>query len=170
MEKVRTPHRKKSIYQFGRQGKIVRYVIKPLILKAFAFVYDNLEEPTVENTWHPNSHVLIGIREEVKGHNIHNVLTPNDLRARAYMGMLNLAIANGARGWFSYSYHNDPLWEQGRVQRTLTGPFLGFSDLWSELSRRLRYAHALAPLLLQTSIEESMDDWFEDANPGRSEV
>lgn len=74
--------------------------------------------------------------------------------------MLNLAIANGARGWFSYSYHNDPLWTQGRVQRTLTGPFLAFSDLWSELSHRMRYAHALAPLLLQTSIEETMDDWF----------
>lgn len=77
--------------------------------------------------------------------------------------MLNLAIANGARGWFSYSYHNDPLWVQGRVQRTLTGPFLAFSDLWSELSHRMRYAHALAPLLLQTSIEESMDEWFVEA-------
>lgn len=76
--------------------------------------------------------------------------------------MLNLSFANGARGWFSYSYHNDPLWVQGRVQRTLTGPFLGFSDLWEELGHRMRYAHTLAPLLLNATIEESMDDWFVD--------
>ncbi len=88
-----TPHRKKSIYQFGKTGKLVRYVIKPLILKAFAFVRDNLEEPTIENTWHPNSHIIIEIRERFKERNIHNATTPKDLRARAYLGMLNLAIA-----------------------------------------------------------------------------
>lgn len=73
---------------------------------------------------------------------------------------LNQAIANGARGWFSYSYHNDPLWTQGRVQRTLTGPYLSFSDVWSELAHRMRYAHALAPLLLEASPEETVDDWY----------
>lgn len=77
--------------------------------------------------------------------------------------MLNLAMANGARGWFSYSYHNDPLWVRGRVQRTLTGPFLAFSDLWSELSHRMRFAHTLAPLLLKANVEDSMDDWFNNS-------
>lgn len=74
--------------------------------------------------------------------------------------MLNLSFANGARGWFSYSYHNDPLWVRGRVQRTLTGPYLGFSDLWEELGTRMRYARIMAPLLLNAQIEESMEDWF----------
>lgn len=74
--------------------------------------------------------------------------------------MFNLAFANGARGWFGYSYHNDPLWLRGRLQRTLTGPFLTFSDLWSELSQRMKWAGALAPLLLQASIEDEMDEWY----------
>ena len=74
--------------------------------------------------------------------------------------MFNLAFANGARGWFAYSYHNDPAWLRGRVQRTLTGPFLTFSDLWMELMQRMKWASALAPLLLQTRIEDAMDDWY----------
>ncbi len=74
--------------------------------------------------------------------------------------MANLAFANGARGWFAYSYHNDPVWLRGRLQRSLTGPFLTFSDLWSELMQRMRWADALAPLLLASRVEDSMDDWF----------
>lgn len=77
--------------------------------------------------------------------------------------MVNLALANGARGWFSYSYHNDPLWIHGRVQRTLTGPFLAFSDLWSELSTRMRYAQALAPLLLKATPANTVDEWFSNS-------
>ena len=76
--------------------------------------------------------------------------------------MFNLAFANGARGWFAYSYHNDPVWLRGRVQRTLTGPFLTFSDLWMELMQRMKWASALAPLLLQARIEDAMDDWYVD--------
>ncbi len=72
----------------------------------------------------------------------------------------NLALAAGARGWLAYSYHNDPLWIQGRVQRTLTGPFLAFSDLWSELSMRMRYGQAMAPMLLETTPVEEVDEWF----------
>lgn len=74
--------------------------------------------------------------------------------------MVNLSFANGARGWFSYSYHNDPVWLRGRMQRSLTGPFLTFSDLWSELMQRMRWVGALAPLLLTSRIEDSMEDWF----------
>lgn len=74
--------------------------------------------------------------------------------------MLNLAFSNGARGMFSYSYHNDPLWVQGRVQRTLTGPFLAFSDLWEELAQRMRIVHTIAPMLLDAHVEDQMDDWF----------
>jgi len=74
--------------------------------------------------------------------------------------MVNLAFANGARGWFAYSYHNDPVWLRGRLQRSLTGPFLTFSDLWSELMQRMRWVDALAPLLLTARVEDSMDDWF----------
>ncbi len=76
--------------------------------------------------------------------------------------MFNLAFANGARGWFSYFYHNDPVWLRGRVQRTLTGSFLTFSDLWMELMQRMKWAGALAPLLLQARIEDAMDDWYVD--------
>jgi hypothetical protein len=72
----------------------------------------------------------------------------------------NLAFANGARGLFAYSYHNDPVWLRGRVQRTLTGPFLTFSDLWMELMQRMRVYNALAPLFLEASNEDSMDSWF----------
>ena len=74
--------------------------------------------------------------------------------------MANLAFANGARGWFAYSYHNDPVWLRGRLQRSLTGPFLTFSDLWSELMQRMRWVDALAPLLLASRVEDSMDEWF----------
>lgn len=74
--------------------------------------------------------------------------------------MINLSFSNGARGMFSYSYHNDPLWVQGRVQRTLTGPFLAFSDLWEELAGRMRIVHTMAPLLLDAQVEDEMDDWF----------
>lgn len=89
----KTPHRKKSVYQFGVVGKVVRYVIKPMVLKTFAFVYDNLEEPTIENTWHPNSHTFIEIRDDFKKHNIHNVSDKPDIRGKAYLGMLNLLVA-----------------------------------------------------------------------------
>jgi len=65
--------------------------------------------------------------------------------------MINLAFANGARGWFSFSYHNDPIWGEGAFQRSLTGPFLTFSDLWSELGHRMERFHGLAPLLLNAS-------------------
>ena len=74
--------------------------------------------------------------------------------------MVNLAWANGARGWFAYSYHNDPVWHRGRVQRTLTGPFLTFSDLWGELAQRMLRAGALAPLYLNARPSETIDEWF----------
>ncbi len=74
--------------------------------------------------------------------------------------MVNQSFANGARGWFTYSYHNDPVWVRGRVQRTLTGPFLTFSDLWLELMQRMKRISALAPLFLQSEPEEYKDDWF----------
>jgi hypothetical protein len=61
--------------------------------------------------------------------------------------MLNQAFANGARGWFSFAYHNTPIWMGGPCQRTLTGPFLTFSDLWSELGQRIERFAAMLPLL-----------------------
>ncbi|HNT86717.1 MAG TPA: hypothetical protein PKL84_02535 [Candidatus Hydrogenedentes bacterium] len=65
--------------------------------------------------------------------------------------MLNLALAHGARGWFAFSYHNDPIWINGPCQRSLTGPFLTFSDIWDELGLRVERIGALSPLLLQAS-------------------
>lgn len=62
--------------------------------------------------------------------------------------MSNLAFANGAKGWLAYTYHNDPVWVHGRCQRSLTGPFLTFSDLWALLGQRMGYYGALAPLFL----------------------
>ncbi len=62
--------------------------------------------------------------------------------------MLNLAMANGARGWMSHTYHNMPVWVDGHYQRSLTGPFLTFSDLWAELGSRVERLSVLAPLLL----------------------
>jgi hypothetical protein len=62
--------------------------------------------------------------------------------------MVNLAFANGARGWFNHSYHNDPIWSGGTYERSLTGPFLAFSDLWSELDICMTSYNALAPMFL----------------------
>lgn len=68
--------------------------------------------------------------------------------------MINLAFAHGARGWFSFVYHNDPIWVQGNTQRSLTGPFLNFSDNWSELGHRMERFFALAPLVLNAKPAE----------------
>ncbi len=67
--------------------------------------------------------------------------------------MVNASFASGVRGWFTYAYHNNPIWLDGSSQRTLTGPFLTFSDLWQELARRMERVSALAPLLLETHPE-----------------
>jgi len=64
--------------------------------------------------------------------------------------MLNHAFCNGARGWFSYCYNNSPVWVEGPFKRSLTGPFLTFSDLWSELSHRMERFYGLAGLFLGT--------------------
>ncbi len=65
--------------------------------------------------------------------------------------MLNHAIANGIRGWFTYTYHNDPIWMGGHCQRSLTGPFLTFSDLWSELGNRVQRLRVMAPLYINAT-------------------
>ncbi|HDP34665.1 MAG TPA: hypothetical protein ENN29_06090 [Candidatus Hydrogenedentes bacterium] len=62
--------------------------------------------------------------------------------------MLNTALANGARGWLAHTYHNTPVWVDGHYQRSLTGPFLTFSDLWAELGNRVERLSVMAPLLL----------------------
>jgi len=74
--------------------------------------------------------------------------------------MMNHAFANGARGWFTFSYHNDPIWTRGSTQRTLTGPFLAFSDLWSELGLRAEHLGALAPIFLGSRPDEGLPSWF----------
>lgn len=74
--------------------------------------------------------------------------------------MLNHALANGARGWFTFSYHNDPIWIRGSCQRSLTGPFLTFSDLWSELGQRIEQCSALAPTLLNAQPAPGVVPWF----------
>ncbi|HOS01563.1 MAG TPA: hypothetical protein PKZ01_00675 [Candidatus Hydrogenedentes bacterium] len=74
--------------------------------------------------------------------------------------MANLALANGARGWFTYAYHNDPVWMSGDCQRSLTGPFLAFSDLWLELDQRMDRLRTLAPLFLNASAEEISGNWY----------
>ncbi|HIJ66211.1 MAG TPA: hypothetical protein HPP77_09715, partial [Candidatus Hydrogenedentes bacterium] len=74
--------------------------------------------------------------------------------------MVNLGFACGAKGWFSFTYHNDPIWAHGTCQRSLTGPFLAFSDLWAELGMRMGRYEALAPLLLRTQPEGAAQKWF----------
>ncbi|GMW02557.1 MAG: hypothetical protein AMXMBFR84_36930 [Candidatus Hydrogenedentota bacterium] len=74
--------------------------------------------------------------------------------------MVNLAFANGARGWFSHAYCNDPFWVTGSYQRTLTGPFLTFSDLWLELDRRMERLAAVTPLLLETEPASIPRLWY----------
>ncbi len=64
--------------------------------------------------------------------------------------MVNLAFANGARGWLNNCYHNDPIWAGGTCERSLTGPFLAFSDLWSELDILMGRFMALAPMFLHS--------------------
>jgi len=81
--------------------------------------------------------------------------------------MLNLSFANGARGWFSHAFHNDPIWANGSVERTLTGPFLAFSDLWLELDRRMEMINALSPLLLQCEPRPLPDQWFVTSTEGQ---
>ncbi len=71
--------------------------------------------------------------------------------------MLNQAYASGARGWFTFAYHNDPIWSGGDCQRSLTGPFLTFSDLWSELGARMGRFSAIAPLLLSATPNHTPD-------------
>lgn len=63
--------------------------------------------------------------------------------------MLNLAWANGAKGWFSFAYHNEPVWAGGKFIRSLTGPFLTFGDIWSELGHRMDRFRGMAPLFLK---------------------
>ena len=62
--------------------------------------------------------------------------------------MANTSFANGARGWFAAYYHNDPTWLGGSCEQSLTGAFLGFSDLWSELDICMERFIAIAPMLL----------------------
>jgi len=62
--------------------------------------------------------------------------------------MVNSAFAAGGRGFFTYLFHNVPIWIGGSCQRTLTGPFLTFSDLWQELDQRMERINAMAPLIL----------------------
>jgi hypothetical protein len=74
--------------------------------------------------------------------------------------MINLAFANGARGWFAFTYHNDPFWVRGHCQRSLTGPFLAFSDLWSEVGERMKFYEILMPLLLAAKPEGALRPWY----------
>lgn len=62
--------------------------------------------------------------------------------------MLNTTLANGGRGWLSYTYHNTPVWVDGHYEQSLTGPFLTFSDLWAELGNRIERLAGLSPLFL----------------------
>ncbi|NLN93080.1 MAG: hypothetical protein GX130_07230 [Candidatus Hydrogenedens sp.] len=62
--------------------------------------------------------------------------------------MLNMTLANGARGWMAHCYHNSPVWLNGHYQRSLTGAFLTFSNLWSELGTRIERLSVMAPLFL----------------------
>ena len=71
--------------------------------------------------------------------------------------MVNHSFANGARGWLAFTYHNDPVWLGGNCERSLTGPFLTFSDLWSELGHRMERFIGLAPLFLNAKPIESAD-------------
>ncbi len=82
--------------------------------------------------------------------------------------MMNHALANGARGWLSFAYHNDPIWIRGSCQRSLTGPFLTFSDLWSETGQRAEHCGALAPLWLSAKPEPSIPPWFHIDTSGRN--
>lgn len=74
--------------------------------------------------------------------------------------MINSAFANGARGWFSYTYHNDPVWMTGSCTRSLTGPFLAFSDLWQELRQCLGTLQPLLPLFHDTWPWHLPRNWY----------
>ncbi|HOZ48580.1 MAG TPA: hypothetical protein PLO37_04500 [Candidatus Hydrogenedentes bacterium] len=73
---------------------------------------------------------------------------------------MNLAFAAGAKGWFSYAYHSQPPWLSGSCRRSLTGPFLTFSDLWAELAQRVYRFNALAPLVLAAQPRPELQKWF----------
>ena len=74
--------------------------------------------------------------------------------------MVNSAFANGARGWFTFAYHNDPFWVYGSFARTLSGPFLAFSDIWMELDQRMERFSTIAPLFLHASPARIPQDWY----------
>ena len=72
--------------------------------------------------------------------------------------MMNMAIANGAKGWLAHSYHNMPVWVDGHYERSLTGPFLTFSDLWAELGNRVERLSVMAPLFLSAHPIQQPED------------
>lgn len=74
--------------------------------------------------------------------------------------MVNLAFANGVRGWFSASYHSEPIWAGGTCERSLTGPFLAFSDLWSELDMSMARYLTMAPMLLRAEPAAVPSPWY----------
>ena len=82
--------------------------------------------------------------------------------------MLNLALVQGARGWFTFAMHNDPIWIRGSCQRTLTGPFLAFSDLWSELGQRVESVAPLVPLFMHATPQDTVEEWFRAQSVARA--
>ena len=103
--------------------------------------------------WHVGKAVAVHVRQ--KGHRALWFTAPAFTRASgapswstcpAMRLMLNLGLANGIDGWFSHAYHHVPSWLQGPLERSLTGPFQTFSDLWTELGNRLERLTSLAPV------------------------
>ena len=84
--------------------------------------------------------------------------------------MVNLTFAAGARGWFSRSFHNDPVWVGGDLQRSLTGPFLAFSDLWSELDRCMERFNTVAPMILHATPQPIPRKWYVSGSASDSQV
>ncbi len=74
--------------------------------------------------------------------------------------MLNLALACGVDGWFTHAYHHLPSWLQGTMERSLTGPFQTFSDLWTELGNRLERLTSLAPVFQAVSPTDTQPHGF----------
>jgi hypothetical protein len=88
---------------------------------------------------------------------VHGTDTPEWSSCPEVRLMLNQLYANGGRGLFWFTYHNDPIWTGGDCQRSLTGPFLTFSDLWSELGLRMERFSAMAPMFLHATPVEHSD-------------
>lgn len=146
MTNLALPLPQKTIYfSLGMQMYMSEKVKKPILeavklftsedasqihkMKAMKLLWDayqgmkGLPEPTKENTWHPNSHRLIELRDY--------------LRAHCFMPVVRTGLIDRVMNFIIILYDFDPPWRwviDSIIQKALTMKWLprGFQDTWKE--------------------------------------